>query len=134
MPIWILNLDIFQGLGGDILVKGILLTATTEPHAVTLSAEDIIAFVALMSAIFAIFGVIFAIYRWYLHQQEQDKLIAKMREELTKEMAEQKKEQQLLTYGILACLDGLKQLKCNGSVTEAQDKISKHLNAQAHKV
>jgi predicted histidine transporter YuiF (NhaC family) len=130
---WILNLDIFQGLGGDGLIKSILLTASA-PHTVTVSAEDIIAFVALMSAISAIFGVIFAIYRWYLHQQDQDKMIEKMRKEQADEIAELKKEQQLLTYGILACLDGLKQLKCNGSVTEAQDKISKHLNAQAHKV
>lgn len=115
------------------VVKGILLTASA-PHTVTVSAEDIIAFVALMSAVGAIFGVVFAVYRWYLHQQEQDKLIEKMRKEQAEEIAELKKEQQLLTYGILACLDGLKQLHCNGSVTEAREKISKHLNAQAHKV
>ena len=128
-----LNQDIFQDLGGDVLVKGILLTLAT-PHAVTIAAEDILTFVALIGAIGTIFGIIFSIYRWYLHQQEQDKLIEKMRKEQAEEIAELKKEQQLLTYGILACLDGLKQLNCNGSVTEAQDKIPKHINAQAHKV
>lgn len=133
MTTWILNLDIFQGLGGDVLFKGVLLT-TTVPHTVTISSDDVLAFVALMGAIFTIFGVIFAVYRWYLHQQDQDKLIEKMRKEQAGEIADLKKEQQLLTYGILACLDGLKQLNCNGSVSEAQDKISKHLNAQAHKV
>ena len=44
-----------------------------------------------------------------------------------------KKEQQLLTYGMLACLEGLKQLHCNGPVTDARDKLAKHLNEQAHK-
>lgn len=120
--IWTLNLAIFQGLGGDVLIKGILLTSST-PNTVTVSAEGIIAFVALLGAISTLFGVIFAVYRWYLHQQKQ-----------SEEIAELKKEQQLLTYGILACLEGLKQLNCNGPVTEAQEKISKHLNAQAHKV
>lgn len=135
MIIWILSLATFQDLGGDVLVKGMFITLTaSEPHTVTLSAEGIIAFVALMGAIATIFGVIFAVYRWYLHQQEQDKLIENMREEVTNKLAEQRKEQQLLTYGILACLDGLKQLNCNGSVTVAQDKISKHLNEQAHKL
>jgi hypothetical protein len=122
MQIWILNPDIFQDLGGDVLIRGILLTTSTS-NAVTVSAESIIAFVALLGAIGTLFGIVFAIYRWYLHQQKQ-----------TEEIAELKREQQLLTYGILACLDGLKQLHCNGQVSEAQEKISKHLNAQAHKV
>ena len=43
-------------------------------------------------------------------------------------------EKTLLTYGILACLKGLKEQGCNGPVTEAIGKIEKHLNIQAHKV
>ena len=35
-------------------------------------------------------------------------------------------------YGILACLKGLKEQGCNGPVTEAIDKIQKHINKQAH--
>lgn len=132
MMTWISNLVIIRGLGGDVLVKGILLT-TAISNTITLSAEDIVAFVALMGAIGAIFGVIFAVYRWYLHQQDQDKVIADLKKEQAEEIAEIKKEQQLLTYGMLACLDGLKQLNCDGSVTEARDKLSKHLNTQAHK-
>ena len=122
MTTWILNLDIFQGLGGDVLFRAILFTTST-PNTLTVSAEDIIAFVALLGAFGTIFGVIFAVYRWYLHQKDQDVMIAELRQ-----------EQQLLTYGILACLDGLKQLNCNGPVSEAQEKISKHINTQAHKV
>ena len=44
-----------------------------------------------------------------------------------------KNEQTLLTYGVLACLKGLKEQGCNGSVTVAIDKIEKHLNIEAHK-
>ena len=46
---------------------------------------------------------------------------------------ELKAEQSLLTYGVLACLKGLKEQGCNGPVTEAIGKIEKHLNQQAHK-
>lgn len=44
-----------------------------------------------------------------------------------------KDEQTLLTYGVLACLKGLKEQGCNGPVTAAIDKIEKHLNVEAHK-
>ena len=43
-----------------------------------------------------------------------------------------KEEQALLTEGILACLKGLKEQGCNGPVTEAINKIEKHLNEKAH--
>lgn len=67
------------------------------------------------------FSAIFAVYKWYLKQNQQDKEIERM-----------KSEQCLLTYGILACLKGLKEQGCNGPVTEAIDKIQKHINKQAH--
>lgn len=81
----------------------------------------IITAASLLAAIGAIFSVVFAVYRWYLRQNRQDTEIEKL-----------KSEQCLLTYGILACLKGLKEQGCNGSVTEAIDKIEKHINKQAH--
>lgn len=81
----------------------------------------IITAASLLTAATAIFSVIFAVYRWYLKQNRQDEEIEKM-----------KSEQCLLTYGILACLKGLKEQGCNGPVTEAIDKIEKHINKQAH--
>lgn len=48
------------------------------------------------------------------------------------DMDAMKKEQTLLVYGILACLKGLKEQGCNGPVTEAINKIEKHLNQKAH--
>ena len=50
-----------------------------------------------------------------------------------KEIEEIKEEQQMLCYGIIACLDGLKQLGANGNVTKALKELEKHINVQAHK-
>lgn len=83
--------------------------------------NTIITAASVISALVVIFSAFFAVYRWYLKQNQQDKEIEKI-----------KSEQCLLTYGILACLKGLKEQGCNGPVTEAIDKIEKHINKQAH--
>ena len=76
---------------------------------------------SLLTAVVVIFSAIFAVYKWYLKQNQQDVEIERV-----------KSEQCLLSYGILACLKGLKEQGCNGPVTEAIDKIEKHINKQAH--
>lgn len=86
-----------------------------------IDANTIITAASLLTAIVAILSAVFAVYRWYLKQKKQDEEIEKM-----------KSEQCLLTYGTLACLKGLKELGCNGPVTEAIQKIEKHINKQAH--
>ena len=43
-----------------------------------------------------------------------------------------KKEQCVMCYGLLATLDGLKQLGANGNVSDAYQKLEKHLNKTAH--
>lgn len=83
--------------------------------------STIITAASVITAITVIFSVVFAIYRWYLKQNHQDVEIKTL-----------KKEQCLLTYGVLACLKGLKEQGCNGPVTEAIDKIEKHVNQAAH--
>ncbi len=83
--------------------------------------STIITTASIITAITVIFSVVFAIYRWYLKQNHQDVEIKAL-----------KKEQCLLTYGVLACLKGLKEQGCNGPVTEAIDKIEKHVNQAAH--
>lgn len=40
----------------------------------------------------------------------------------------------MLTYCMMATLDGLEQLKCNGKVKEAREKLDKYMNQQAHGV
>ena len=41
-------------------------------------------------------------------------------------------EQALMTYGLLACLKGLAEQGCDGPVSEAIDKMEKHINMRAH--
>ena len=55
-----------------------------------------------------------------------------MKQILAEDMHGINEEQTLLTYGVLACLKGLKEQGCNGSVSEAINKIEKYLNKKAH--
>lgn len=91
-------------------------------NGITINADVIITVAGVIGAIGVIFGVIFAVYRWYLKQNKQDTDIASLKE-----------EQCLLTYGVLACLKGLAEQGCDGPVKEAISKIEKHINQQAHK-
>ena len=61
------------------------------------------------------------VYRWTLRQKAQDGELSAFRKENT-----------LLTYGVLACLKGLEEQGCDGPVHEAIDKIERDLNLRAH--
>ena len=89
---------------------------------VTVSADTIITIAAVITALGVIFGVIFAIYKWYLKQEKQDKDIVHIKEEDT-----------LIVFALSACLDGLQQLGANHTVPIAKDKLDKYINQQAHK-
>lgn len=89
---------------------------------VTVSADTIITIAAVITALGVIFGVIFAIYKWYLKQEKQNKDIAHIKEEDT-----------LIVFALSACLDGLQQLGANHTVPIAKDKLDKYINQQAHK-
>ena len=89
---------------------------------VTVSADTIITFAAVIGALGVIFGVVFAVYRWYLKQEKQDKDIAHIKEEDT-----------LIVFALSACLDGLQQLGANHTVPIAKDKLDKYINQRAHK-
>ena len=77
---------------------------------------------ATITALGVVFGAIFAVHKWFLKQEKQDKDIKSIKEEQT-----------VLTQGILACLKGLHEQGCNGPVTAAIEQIETHLNKQAHK-
>lgn len=87
----------------------------------TVSIEGIITCSAVLAAAGAILGYYNKLLHWVERQNRQDRAIAELRQEQT-----------LLTYGVLACLKGLKEQGCNGPVTHAIDKIEKHLNEKAH--
>ena len=83
---------------------------------------DLTALAATITALGVVFGAIFAVHKWFLKQEKQDKDIKAIKE-----------EQSILTQGILACLMGLHEQGCNGPVTAAIEQIETHLNKQAHK-
>lgn len=55
-------------------------------------------------------------------------------DECSSEIKKVKEEQCMLTYCMMATLDGLHQLGCNGNVTTAREKLDKYMNKQAHGV
>ena len=84
--------------------------------------EIITTVAGVITALGVIFGVLFAVYKWYLKQEKQGKDIKAIKE-----------EQFLLTQGVLACLKGLQEQGCDGPVTSAIKQLETHINKQAHK-
>lgn len=99
---------------------------------ITLTWQTIITAAAVLSALGALLGVVIKAVRWMDRQKKQDSDIQALRETHVTDMISMKQEQTLIVYGLLACLKGLKEQGCNGPVTEAINKIEKHLNQMAH--
>ena len=81
----------------------------------------IITIASVISSLIVIGSALIAVIRWIQRQDTQDTEIRRMKD-----------EQALLTYGVLACLKGLREQGCDGPVEDAIDKMEKHLNAAAH--
>lgn len=88
---------------------------------INFTAQTIITAGAVVGAAVALVSFFVKLVRWADRQKAQDKELQDVKAELT-----------LLTYGVLACLKGLKERGCNGPVTEAVNKIEKHINQKAH--
>ena len=86
------------------------------------AVEIIITTAAVITALGVILGLFITIHKWVLKQNKQDDDIASI-----------KKEQSILTKGVLACLKGLKEQGCDGPVTTAIVEIEDHINKEAHK-
>lgn len=88
---------------------------------ITVSWQTLITLAAVLGAVVTIIKYYNKGYDFVKRQEEQDKIIKAIQEEQT-----------LLTYGVLACLKGMHEQGANGPVTEAIDKIEKHINQKAH--
>lgn len=86
-------------------------------------AQTIIQLAALLSALGALGGGVYAVLKFMDRQKAQDKELQAIREENC-----------LLSFGLSACLDGLMQLGANHTVPVAKEKLDKHLNKMAHKM
>lgn len=83
--------------------------------------QTIVTVSAVLAAIVAIARYYNKGYDWVRKQDKQEAEIKTIKE-----------EQQILTYGVLACLKGLREQGCDGAVTDAITKMEKHLNEKAH--
>lgn len=104
----------------------------TQPIQIAVTPQTIITASAVVAAIIALITVFAKAVRWMDRQKQQDGDIKALREMHNHDMEAMNKELTLLVYGNLACLKGLKEQGCNGPVTEAINKIEKHLNQKAH--
>ena len=117
-------------------------------------AQTIILGGSLLAAISAFVALAWKLFKWINHQKEQDVEIAenkahtekeikrveqkvddeirKLRDRHIKDQSGIQEEQTLVIYGLLACLKGLAEQGCDGPVSEAIDKIEKHINLKAH--
>ena len=99
---------------------------------ITLSWGGIITAAAVITALVTICTLLAKLVRWVDRQKAQDNEIKSLAKHHEEDMASEREELTVLTYGILACLKGLKEQGCNGPVTEAIQKIERHLNKKAH--
>lgn len=97
-----------------------------------LDAQTIISAAALLTALTAIFVFAKKGLKWFSRPEELEAEIKALREKHENDMAESNEERQLICFALAACLDGLQQLGCNHSVTDAKNKMDKHLNEKAH--
>ena len=84
--------------------------------------EIIITTASVITALGVIFGILFGFFKWLLKRERNDV-----------EIKDIKAEQSILTKGVLACLNGVKEQGCDGPVTIAISEIEDHINKQAHK-
>ena len=116
--------------------------------------DGIITLGKVLSALGIIFGGGWTLFCFIHHQKEQDKTIDEFKADVDQRFAQFKKkydgeiqsikdtqsenqkeiqeEQQLIVYGLLACLKGLQSQGAGDSVTAAIEKIEKHINRKAH--
>lgn len=99
---------------------------------VHITVQGIITAAAFIAALIALAGYIFKARDWVKNQDGQDDKLKALAAHHEEDMKESREERQLMVYGILACLKGLKEQGCNGPVTDAINKIEKHLNKKAH--
>lgn len=99
---------------------------------IEITPQNIILCFTLIGAIIGIFTYLAKCIRWMDRQKKQDEEIKALRDKHNADQKYINDELTLLTYGVLACLKGLREQGCNGPVTEAVNKIEKHLNEKAH--
>lgn len=111
-----------------------------------ITLQGILAILGVLVAFVAGITAIWAIVKWIngAHDKMQawdgytekidalDKKLADQQTDIEAKLQEIRTEQCILTSSMLAVLEGLGQLNCNGPVTEAREELTRYLNDQAH--
>ena len=97
-----------------------------------IDADTIIKAGAVIGAVLSILAIVKMVVSWIGKREATSKGLDELKKQHNGDVQGIREELCVLTYAMLAALDGLKQLNCNGEVTIAHDKLSKHLNEQAH--
>ncbi len=106
-------------------------------------AQTIITAGAVLTALVAFVTLAWKLFQWINSVKELKQEVAELKTKhdadikAIKEMHNHdnegiQEEQTLVVYGLLACLKGLAEQGCDGPVSEAIDRIEKHINKKAH--
>ncbi len=87
-----------------------------------ITADTVITAAAVITALGVIAGALAALCKWVERQKGQDQDIAQL-----------KRENELIVYALSACLDGLQQLGANHTVPKAKEMLNEYINGQAHR-
>ena len=90
-----------------------------------MEAMEAVEAVIRLSSLLAALGALGGAAAWCVHFLDRDR-------RQDRDLNAIRREQTLICYGVLACLKGLKEQGCNGPVSDALDKLEKHLNQAAH--
>ena len=97
-----------------------------------ITIETIIEIGKIIGSLGIIGGLFVAINKFISSPKDNASKIDELKEHHNADIADIKNELCVMNYALLATLDGLKQLNCNGNVTKAYNMLEKHLNKQAH--
>lgn len=99
---------------------------------ITVTWQTAITAFAVASALAGLVAMFVRAVHWVDRQKQQDEELKSLKEMHMADMEQINREQTLIIYGLLACLKGLQEQGCNGPVTDAINKIEKHINQKAH--
>lgn len=114
-------------------MSAMIIRCTLKETKVEITTQSIIEFSKLIGALGIIFGIVFAFIKWLGKQEQQSNDIKTLEEHHNDDLKAVQEELCVVNYAVLASLDALMQSGYNGKVSEAHDKMQKHLNQKAHK-
>ena len=88
---------------------------------ITITFDGLVKGVALLVSLAALLGLVWRTFKKIDETNNNRDEIEKI-----------KAEQNVICFGLFACLDGLRQLGANGNVTKAYNALEKHITEQAH--